>query len=76
MTKINHFVYKIRESSTVPKQELAYNLRSLDKVQKLPIYSDQGVDRSEKQGCLKTLICIECIGKNTIWIQLQATLQF
>ena len=61
-TKINRFAYKIRESLTVPKQELAYNSKSSNESQKLPAYSDQSVHRSEKQRCLKTFICIEYIG--------------
>ena len=55
--KINRFVNKIREVHTVPKQELAYNSRNSNKAKKLPTYSDQSVDRSEKQRCLKTLLC-------------------
>ena len=39
-TMINRFVYKIRESCTVPKQELAYNSKSSNKTHKLPTYSD------------------------------------
>ena len=40
MTKINLFVYKIRESFTVPKQELLYNWKSLIKAQKFTVDSD------------------------------------
>ena len=45
---MNRFVYKIKESLTVPEQELAYNAKSSNKAQKLPTYSDKSVDRSEK----------------------------
>ena len=62
--KIYRFVYKIRESLTVPKQELAYNSKSSNKAQKLPTYSDQSVGK--KKHVLKTLICIEHIGKNAV----------
>ena len=73
---LTRFVYKIRESLTAPEQELAYNSKSSNKAQKLPTYSDLSVHRSEKQRCLKTLICIEYSRENTIWVQFHATLQF
>ena len=38
-TKRSYFVYKIRESLTLPKQELAYNSKSSNEAQKLPTYS-------------------------------------
>ena len=38
--KMNRFVYKIRESLTVPRQELAYNSKSSNKPQKLSTYFD------------------------------------
>ena len=59
----------MRESLTVPKQELAYNSKSSSKDQKLPTYSDESVDWSEKQRCFKILICIEYIGENAIWVR-------
>ena len=37
--KLNRFVYKIMESLTVPKPELAYHSKSSNKAQKLPTYS-------------------------------------
>ena len=73
------FVYKIRESLTVPKQELACNSKSSNKSQKLPTYSDSSVDRPEKMKRLKTLICTEYIGEKAILVQFLlflATLQF
>ena len=54
-TKRNRFVHRIREALTVPKQELAHNLKSSNEAQKSPTYSDYGVDWSEKQKCMKTL---------------------
>ena len=39
-TEINRFVYKVRGSLTVPKQELSYNSKSSNKAQKLQTYSD------------------------------------
>ena len=74
--KINRFAYKIKKSLIVPKRELAYNSKRSNKAQKLPTYSDLSVDRSEKQKCLKTLICMECIGGNATWVQFHVTLQF
>ena len=45
------------------KQELAYNSKRSNEAKKLPFYSDYGVDRSEKQICLKTFICIKKLVK-------------
>ena len=66
MTKINRFVCQIKESLTVPKEQLACNSKSSNEAKKLPTYSDLSVDQSEKQRCLKTFICIEYIGENAI----------
>ena len=44
----------IRESRVVPKRELTCNLTDSNNVQKLP--ADSGIDQSEGQLCLKTLI--------------------
>ena len=59
MSNINRIVYKIRESLTVPKQELAYNSKNSIEALKLPTYFDLSVDQSKKQTCLKTLVCVE-----------------
>ena len=48
-TKIDSFVYKIREAHTVAKQELAYHSKSSNRAQKLSIYFDLIVDQPEKQ---------------------------
>ena len=69
-------IYKIRESLTVPKQELGYKLKSLTKAKKSPTYSDYSADWSEKQRCYKILLCAEYIGNNATWVQFHAALQF